>query len=101
MKLFRYLIFYGLLALLVANGVRFIYLDQYYSRRSPRVPDPSRGMTYRLKGSGGIVYVTREQWLWYGSFDFAVWDGVGMMAVAFALYQLNQRWNVIKNPRKQ
>jgi hypothetical protein len=101
MKLLRYLIVYGLLALLVGNGVRFIYLDQYYSRRSPRVPDPTRGMTYRLKGSVGIVYVTREQWLWYGSYDFAVWDGLGVIAVAVALHQLNQRWNVIKNPWKR
>jgi hypothetical protein len=102
MKLHRYLLVYGLLGLLLFDGARNIYLYEYYDRRAPRVPDPSTGATYGVKASSGfIVYVTRKEWLWFGSYDFRLCEFCGFTTAMVALYLLNKRWNVIKTRGRQ
>ena len=100
MKVLRYLIFGGLLLLLLGNGIRFVYLREHYYREAPREPNPRAGVTYRINANGASVYLSREELLWFDSFGFKVGEVCGMFSVGGILYLLNRRWNILKNPGK-
>ena len=101
MRIFRYLIFGGLLLLLLGNGIRYVYLREHYFQMAPREPNPRSGVTYRINANGGSVYLSREEWLWFDSFAFKVGEVCGMFGVGGILYLLNQRWKIFKNPGEQ
>ena len=71
------LLFVGLIAVTGAAP----YLESFYGRTRPQLPDKSAGQTYRQNVHGTVVYLTRderllESCLLGGGFAFALAGGV-------------------------
>jgi hypothetical protein len=75
-----------------------LFLDEYYSRTSPREPQPKAGRAYlhyvKTIGYTGPVYLTRGQKMPYDYFWY-LFGGFGLAA-----HLLNQHWRCFAPFRK-
>ncbi len=90
MQIAKKIIVPSLLLVFAANLITIIYLDEYFYRNRPRVPNPAAKQVYALDiHHGARVYVTRSEKLQFDYFPIVE------PIVFCAAFLLNRYWKVL------
>jgi hypothetical protein len=96
MKLFRQIVVLGLLGIPFGILGRAFYLDGYYFENAPRAQEPVRGAVVPVNvHHGTTVFLTREEWRFFGSPTADTVQTCVFTVAAFAAFFLNQKWRVL------
>jgi hypothetical protein len=98
MKIIRYVILFGLMAICFGLLGAAFYFDSYFYVHSPKEPDQLHGYVYpAIVHHGAKVYLSAEQWRWFESTDAKTCYSLLFLAAATGAYLLNQRWKLLRN----
>src|SRR5437867_3894148 len=100
MKIIRYMILFGLIAICFGILGAGFYFDSYFYCYSPREPDPLHGYIYpAIVHHGAKVYLSEEQWRWFESPRVATGYCLLFLGAALGAHVVNQRWKLLRNVR--
>jgi hypothetical protein len=94
-KVARYIVVIGLIAVCFGILGRFLYLDWYYYGHAPRKADVVQGHVFPAHvNHSTTVYLTAEQWRWFQSSTASVTFAVLFLIAAAGASVLNRKWRV-------